>query len=65
MPRKHLKEFTTIAIKKTTRERLKEYGFKGDTYDSIVNKLMDTYDKQYTTSIPPLSVQTSTRLNSD
>jgi len=36
---------TTISIQKKTRERLKEYGVKGDTYDDILNKLMEEVDE--------------------
>jgi hypothetical protein len=35
---------TTILAKKTTRDRLKGYGQKGEPYDSILNRLMDVYD---------------------
>jgi hypothetical protein len=34
---------TSIPLKKDTRERLKEYGMKGESYDKILNKLMDAY----------------------
>jgi uncharacterized FlgJ-related protein len=34
---------TNIPVKKVTRERLKEYGQKGESYDKILNKLMDAY----------------------
>lgn len=33
---------TTIAVKKKTRERLKKIGRKGETYDDIINRLIDT-----------------------
>ena len=32
---------TTIQIDSTTRDKLKELGKKSETYDSILNKLMD------------------------
>jgi len=33
-------KITVICLKKTTREQLKDFGKKGDTYDDIINKLM-------------------------
>jgi predicted DNA-binding protein len=32
---------TTIELSKRTRERLKELGKKGETYDSIINRLIE------------------------
>ena len=34
-------EITTIPINKNTREKLKKFGFKGETYDQIVQRLME------------------------
>jgi len=39
-------EMTTISIRKTTRERLKEVGKKGETYDEIINRLIDFWKKK-------------------
>ena len=36
---------TTISIDEDTRERLKKHGVKGDTYDDILNKLMEQADE--------------------
>jgi len=36
---------TTIKILKSTRERLADLGKKLDTYDEIVNRLIDAYLK--------------------
>jgi len=36
---------TTIKILKSTRERLADLGKKQDTYDEIVNRLIDAYLK--------------------
>lgn len=36
---------TTIKILKSTRERLADLGKKQDTYDEIVNRLIDSYLK--------------------
>jgi len=44
MPRKS-GLFTTIGIRKTTRDRLKSFGRKGDLYDDIVTKLMNFYEQ--------------------
>lgn len=35
-----------ISIMPETRERLKDLGRKGDTYDDIINKLIDAYTKE-------------------
>jgi hypothetical protein len=32
----------TVLIKDTTKERLKKSGFKGQTYDQIINELLDS-----------------------
>jgi len=34
-------EFTTIKIRKETRDVLKSVGKKGETYDGIINRLLD------------------------
>ena len=34
-------ELTTIPVYKNTRDRLKAFGFKGETYDQIIKKLME------------------------
>ena len=34
-------ELTMIWMKKTTRQRLRDVGRKGQTYDEIVNRLLD------------------------
>ena len=34
-------ELTTIPVYKNTRDRLKSFGFKGETYDQILRKLME------------------------
>jgi len=34
-------ELTSIKIKKETRDVLKSVGKKGETYDDIINKLLD------------------------
>ena len=34
-------EITTIQLKTGTRKRLNKHGSKEDTYDSVLNKLMD------------------------
>lgn len=39
---KDMKSLTTIAVKPATRDKLKKIGFKGETYDEIIEKLMKT-----------------------
>ena len=36
---------TTISIEETTRELLKEYGIKGETYDNLILRLLKEIDK--------------------
>ena len=35
-------EITTIPLRKATRDRLKGMGGKGETYDAILNRLLDS-----------------------
>lgn len=34
-------EITTIKVRPETRERLKSLGVKGETYDALLNRLLD------------------------
>lgn len=36
---------TTIQIDKTTQEKLKKVGTMNDTYDSLINKLIDEHER--------------------
>jgi hypothetical protein len=36
-----MSEMTTIQLKKTTRDKLKGLGSKGESWDSLLNRLMD------------------------
>jgi len=38
-------EMTTIQIRKETRTEIKEFGKKGETYDQVINKLMNNARK--------------------
>jgi predicted CopG family antitoxin len=38
-------EATTIQVSKETREKLADMGKKGETYDEIINKLIETAKK--------------------
>lgn len=38
-----MRDDTTISVKKKTMWRLVELGRKGETYDALVNKLIDVY----------------------
>jgi len=40
------KQITTIQLSPKTRERLRELGKKGETYDEIINKLIDKRKKR-------------------
>lgn len=37
---------TTILVSKQAQERLKEIGKKGDTYDDIIVKLLNHFEKR-------------------
>ena len=39
-----MSEVTTIPVKKDVRDRLKQYGTKGETYNDILKRLMDEVD---------------------
>lgn len=36
---------TTISLQKETRDRLKALGQKGETYDELVNRLIDHFEE--------------------
>ena len=38
------KDIAVIQLRTATRERLKEIGKKGESYDAIINRLLDEYD---------------------
>jgi predicted CopG family antitoxin len=40
-----MKNITTIQVRKETRERLLEIGRKKETYDDLINRLIDFYLK--------------------
>jgi len=46
-------EMTSIKIRKSTRDRLKKIGRKGETYDDIINRLIDELILLQQPSIPP------------
>lgn len=46
MPRKNVSEFTTIGIRRTTRDRLKCFARKVEMYDDTINRLLDTAEDQ-------------------
>lgn len=37
---------TTIPLTKTTRDRLRALGRKGETYDALLVRLMDVYEER-------------------
>ena len=39
-----MSEATTIPVKKDVRDRLKQYGMKGETYNDILKRLMNEVD---------------------
>jgi len=40
-------KITTIQLKVETRDKLMKHGYKGDTYDDILIKLMEYYDMMH------------------
>ena len=36
---------TTIQIKEDTREKLKRFGYKGESYDNIIERLMSYFEE--------------------
>lgn len=36
---------TTIQIRKSTRDELKKLGIKGETYDTVIRRLLETAKK--------------------
>jgi hypothetical protein len=43
-----LGEITSIKVKKMTRDHLAQVGTKSETYDDIINRLLDRYEKKST-----------------
>lgn len=39
-------DLTTIPLTKATRDRLRALGRKGETYDELLNRLMDAYGQR-------------------
>lgn len=37
---------TTIALSEDTRDKLKSFGRKGDTYDDIISRMMEIVDRE-------------------
>lgn len=40
-----MEEITTVKVTKQTRDRLAEIGNKKETYDDIISRLIDFYEK--------------------
>jgi len=40
-------KMSNILIKEKTKDRLKDFGKKGDTYDIVINKVVDFYQKNF------------------
>lgn len=39
-------DITTIPLTKRTRDRLRQLGRKGETYDELLRRLMDAYEEK-------------------
>lgn len=44
-------KFTTISLSKETVAKLQRYGFKAETYEDIIKKILIKYDKTTTVSV--------------
>ncbi len=44
---------TTIKLDVETRERLKTFGHKGETYDDLLNRMMDYLEGRLGNAAPP------------
>lgn len=44
------KKYTSIRVRTQTKERLAKLGKKDDSYDYIINKLIDFYEKNCSTN---------------
>lgn len=42
-------DITTIPLSKTTRDRLRAAGRKGETYDELLNRLLSAYENRTVT----------------
>jgi uncharacterized FlgJ-related protein len=42
----HINQATTIPTTKPIRDRLKNYGHKGETYSDILTRMMDSIDRE-------------------
>ncbi|ADE35612.1 DUF7557 family protein [Methanohalophilus mahii] len=42
----HFNQATTIPTTKSIRDRLKNYGHKGETYSEILTRMMDSIDRE-------------------
>jgi len=38
---------TTLPVEKTTRNRVADFGHKRETYDDILNKVLDFYEEHH------------------
>jgi len=47
MPDEDQHKITTVRVSKATLDRLRKHGGFGDTYERIINKLLDMAEKQY------------------
>lgn len=39
-------DLTTIPLKKATRDRLRNLGRKGESYDDLLHRLMDAFERR-------------------
>ena len=39
------KTYIQVRLKRTTTQRLKKFGTMGDSYDYVINKLIDNFEK--------------------
>lgn len=47
----------TIKVRETTHTRLNQYGLRGETFDKIINRLLDSIEKEEDHPIPEAQPQ--------
>ncbi len=47
-------DVTTVPLKKSTRDRLKQWGRKGETYDQLLNRMLDDVEAKRVVAFEPL-----------
>lgn len=49
-------DYTTIQVTRETKDRLQSHGKMGDSFDSLINKILDQIDGIEETQVPTLGL---------